>query len=118
MALNAERAEEEKRGRVRWLRPEFQNPGGAAATQADLGLAGIAAPAVKAKVGAKPAWPKDLVGQLSAVRATLAGAARPLPAGDVAKSFKGAPAAKVAELLAALEALGQARQLEGDRYAA
>jgi len=29
VALNHERAEEEKRGLVRWLRPEFQNPGGA-----------------------------------------------------------------------------------------
>lgn len=26
--LNRERAEEEARGVVRWLRPEFQNPGG------------------------------------------------------------------------------------------
>ena len=35
--LNAERAEEERRGPVRWLRPEFQNPGGAkAATQEAL----------------------------------------------------------------------------------
>lgn len=28
VALNAERAEEESRGIVRWLRPEFQNPAG------------------------------------------------------------------------------------------
>jgi hypothetical protein len=26
LALNAERADEERRGIVRWLRPEFQNP--------------------------------------------------------------------------------------------
>lgn len=26
VALNQERAEEEKRGIIRWLRPEFQNP--------------------------------------------------------------------------------------------
>ena len=39
VALNAERAEEERRGIVRWLRPEFQNPQGApAATQAAIGL--------------------------------------------------------------------------------
>ena len=37
VALNAERAAEEKRGLVRWLRPEFQNPTGAkAATQEKL----------------------------------------------------------------------------------
>lgn len=28
VALNAERAEEEKRGLIRWLRPEYQNPSG------------------------------------------------------------------------------------------
>ena len=37
MALNAERAAEERRGLIRWLRPEFQNPTGAkAATQEKL----------------------------------------------------------------------------------
>jgi hypothetical protein len=30
VVLNAERAAEERRGLVRWLRPELQNPGGAA----------------------------------------------------------------------------------------
>jgi len=28
VALNAKRAEEEKRGLIRWLRPAFQNPKG------------------------------------------------------------------------------------------
>ena len=32
VALNAERAAEERRGIIRWLRPEFQNPSGAAAS--------------------------------------------------------------------------------------
>lgn len=43
VALNAERAAEERRGLVRWLRPDFQNPGGPAAatesTQGELALA-------------------------------------------------------------------------------
>jgi hypothetical protein len=37
---------------------------------------------------------------------------------EVASSFKGARIEKVADLLAALEALGQARKLDGDRFAA
>jgi hypothetical protein len=37
VALNAERAAEEARGIVRWLRPEFQNPAGAGAV-AQVGL--------------------------------------------------------------------------------
>lgn len=37
VALNAERAEEERRGLVQWLRPDFQNPSGMrAATQVEL----------------------------------------------------------------------------------
>ena len=39
VALNAERAEEEKRGLIRWLRPEFQNPTGQHAGQGTLGIA-------------------------------------------------------------------------------
>ena len=38
MALNAERAEEERRGIIRWLGPEFQNPTGSAQTQGTLDL--------------------------------------------------------------------------------
>jgi hypothetical protein len=120
VALNAERAEEEKRGIIRWLRPEFQNPGGAATTQQDLGLATTETKPAKSKGqgGTKPPWPKDLVGQISAVRSQLATATVPLKAVDVAKAFKSAKAEKVAELLAALEALGQARKVDGDRFAA
>ena len=41
VALNHERAEEEKRGLIRWLRPEFQNPsGGTSAVQTELELEG------------------------------------------------------------------------------
>ena len=41
VALNHERADEEKRGLIRWQRPEFQNPsGGTAAVQTELELEG------------------------------------------------------------------------------
>ncbi len=56
VALNKERAEEEARGHIRWLRPEYQNPTGARATKgetADLDLG------VVAKVE-KALWPKAL----------------------------------------------------------
>ena len=38
VALNHERAAEEKRGLIRWLRPDFQAPGAATAQQAEIGL--------------------------------------------------------------------------------
>ena len=36
--LNHERAAEEKRGLIRYLRPEYQAPGAAAAQQPEIGL--------------------------------------------------------------------------------
>jgi len=57
VALNAERAEEERRGIIRWLRPEFQNPGGAATTQETLALPAATTPG-KAKPAKKTPCPK------------------------------------------------------------
>ncbi|KKL56911.1 hypothetical protein LCGC14_2240670 [marine sediment metagenome] len=65
VALNHERAEEEARGHVRWLRPDYQNPEGRVA-EARTGKLEIAA----AK-GAKAPWPKTLPAQIAAVREAL-----------------------------------------------
>ena len=54
MVLNAERAEEERRGIVRWLGPEFQNPTGSAQTQGTLALPATN-PAAKSKPAKKTA---------------------------------------------------------------
>jgi hypothetical protein len=62
VALNAERAEEEKRGLIRWLRPEFQNPTGQSAGQGTLGIADKPT-AGKAKKSEKLPWPKTLAEQ-------------------------------------------------------
>jgi hypothetical protein len=115
VALNAERVEEEKRGLIRWLRPEFQNPTGAQAAQGTLGLQPTAA-AGKAKKAEKLSWPKSLAEQAQAVRAALAGQAKPATAGELSKQFKGANAERVRELLATLAALGQARLVGGERF--
>ena len=47
VALNAERAEEERRGIVRWLRPEFQNPSGTAASSQTAIVLAETAPAAE-----------------------------------------------------------------------
>ena len=73
--LNRERAEEEKRGIIRWLRPEFQNPEGtqaATATQGALPIEPEAPEASPAVAGAKRPWPRTLPEQAQAVRAVLA----------------------------------------------
>jgi hypothetical protein len=115
----AERVEEERRGLIRWLRPAFQNPTGRPAVmQWDLDLDLPAAKAAKAKPAKKQPWPKSLAEQARAVRAALAGAAGPVTASELARTFAGVRADKVGELLETLASLGQARPADGGRFAA
>jgi len=119
VALNRERAAEEARGLVRWLRPEFQHPAAAAAAvQLDTELPEAEeGPAPLAPVARRP-WPKKLPEQATALRAALAARPGPATPADLAGGFTGARADRVAELLDALIALGQARQLEDGRVVA
>lgn len=106
VALNKERAEEEKRGLVRWLRPDYQAPKGQAmalpGTEEAADDTDAPASAIVAKV---IPWPKKLSEQISAVR-DLCTKGEEWSSADVAKSFKGAKAEDVAELLEGLAALG------------
>jgi len=114
VALNKERAAEEARGLVRYLRPDFQDPGYCApvATMLDLGEA-------TAMPGSNVIpWPVTLPEQVGAVQSILAAASVPLAAGDIARSFKGKRAATVRPVLDALAGLGMARRLHDGRYAA
>jgi len=114
VALNVERAEEEKCGLIRWLRPEFQNPTGQSAGQGTLGIADKPTSG-KARKAEKLPWPKTLAEQAQAVRTALASRPRPATAGELCKQFKSAKAERVAESLAAL---GQARPVGGERFVA
>ncbi len=112
VALNAQRAAEEKQGLVRWLRPDFQCRGKSDAApameQASLpgteagdsaGSQATASPSATAKLP----WPKLLVEQIQAVRVLRAqGLAT---AEEIAAHFKHKPLKAVQEVLAALEAL-------------
>jgi hypothetical protein len=109
VALNAERAEEERRGIIRWLRPEFQNPAGASAGQqavVDLELEdSSAAAAVTAKQART--WPKELPAQIAAVReAVTAAPNESWSAERAARAFKGAKRSQVEAVLESLSALG------------
>jgi hypothetical protein len=63
----------------------------------------------KARKAEKLPWPKTLAEQAQAVRSALAARPKPATAGELCKQFKSAKAERVAELLATLAALGQAR---------
>lgn len=115
VALNRERAEEEARGHVRWLRPDYQNPTGARAEVQDK-LA--VEPTVAAIAAQKLKWPGKLPDQMQQVKAVLDGAPQALSAEQVAAAFKGARRKTVQDMLATLAAIGQARQTDDARYTA
>jgi hypothetical protein len=113
VALNKERAEEEARGHIRWLRPDYQNPTGQQAAKgqtADMDLG------VVAKLDKAP-WPKALPEQIAAVREALAEAGEARPE-EIARRFMRARSSTVQPLLESLAALGHAEQVSGGRYAA
>ncbi len=120
VALNAERAAEERRGLVRWLRPDYQNPHGTP-VQTTLNL-GEEADAPAGPAPARRALPTRLTEQLQAVREALSAGDGPLTADDVARRFDGKLTAKrralLAELLEALADSGQARRVDATRFAA
>jgi hypothetical protein len=110
VALNKERAQEEARGLVRWLRPEYQIPRfGSPKEKAELDLVGGGAGAeAPVAAGARPNFPADDFGQTAAVMAALASASGPLSADALAAGFKQGrkTAPKVAAVLAALARTG------------
>jgi len=110
VALNAERAEEERNGLVRWLRPEFQNPQGEKTGQRALVEAGGKKVAKgKAAKAQAAAWPKDLPSRIGAVRASIEARRAGLSIDDVASAFKGARRTDVESILESLSRLGLAR---------
>lgn len=113
VALNHERATEERAGKVRWLRPDFQAPKEpVAAKPAEQLEADLAAAEGKAK---KPSLPRQLPEQVAAIRAMLAEADDILSPGELAQRFsQGRRAEKrVRDVLRTLTMLGQAERING-----
>jgi hypothetical protein len=89
VALNKERAAEEARGVVRWLRPDYQAPETVTATTTALITEETEVETVVALTPIEPQpWPKDLKGQLGALRALLTSSARLWTMESVAQAFK------------------------------
>jgi len=109
------RAAEERRGLVRWLRPEYQRP--AAGIAAGFGEGFEAAALGKAKEK-KQEWPKTLPEQARALRQMLATQPGVVTPEQLAKKFMRARVERVEELLQTLVSLGQAREAETGRFAA
>ncbi|MFN7665584.1 MAG: class I SAM-dependent DNA methyltransferase, partial [Inhella sp.] len=131
VALNHRRAAEEAQGRVRWLRPEFQDPARRQAdkatpapTQTALAVEAAAdAPAVAddaeadtpatapAAAATRQAWPAELPAQMRAVADTLARLPGAVSEATLAEHFTGRGPWKkrLPSILQTLEALGRAQ---------
>jgi len=115
VALNRERAEEESRGRIRWLRPEFQDPDYGKAKRAKLvqeELAVVEPTAAKAAL----TLPVQLPERITAVRDTLADMGGIAEVKNIARLYKGRKGPAVREALDALVSLGLAESAD-DLYA-
>jgi hypothetical protein len=133
VALNAERAAEEAKGRIRWLRPDYQNAAGgkrqAGSEEEQRGL-DIQTGGPKPKNVQRPTsnaqgpsrrrlpWPKTLPEQVRVLRDLLSAQSSPVTAEMLAKSFLRARVDKIEELLQTLVTLGQARQAGEGKYVA
>lgn len=118
VALNQERAADEKRGIVHWLRPDFQIPRlghkvhGHQQHEADLGEPVAAAAEVK--------WPADGLDQIRSVRDMLAVANGPVRPDALSAAFSGRSTPKRREriraVLETLVATGSARAGDAGYY--
>ncbi|MDH7451676.1 class I SAM-dependent DNA methyltransferase [Luteimonas composti] len=124
VALNAERAAEEARGHVRWLRPDFQAPDARRVPEQQALATGDApaddeAEAAPAAAVKPQPWPKDTVEQVRAVADLLAASPVPLSIDDIAARFtaRGPWKKRLPRLLDMLVALGRAQE-QGGRYGA
>ena len=130
MQLNTQRAAEEAQGRVRWLRPEFQNPQNSVqkqeqlpqeqqAEEADFGGEKPLSKSEQAKTTQHP-WPSTLPEQVRAVANALAASPIPLTLPAIEARFKGRGPWKkgLPTLLQTLEALGRAQAVATEGGAA
>lgn len=121
VALNHERAAEEKRGLVHWLRPDYQIPKlGVKAPKVEgehVGMLDIIVPGVSDKLK----WPSDGLEQIRLVRNILAKAPAPTIPDAIAAEFDGKNTAKrkdrIGQVLEILVATGLAQtgELDGQR---
>ena len=114
-ALNAQRAAEERRGLIRWLRPSFQDPTGST-SQIELGGGDGETSSSAAPLVTKTPWPKTLVAQVQAVEAALRTVHGTVTPVTLARTFQRAPAGAVAEILETLATLGRTRLLHDGTY--
>lgn len=109
--LNTQRAAEEARGHVRWLRPDFQAPEVEQGEIATGEGAQAAAAEVPAAASGKLVFPKSMVERVQTLRDDLAQGPRTVDA--LADRYKRKPRKSVEETLQAVAVAGMAYEEEG-----
>ncbi|MEZ4267525.1 MAG: hypothetical protein R3F39_14195 [Myxococcota bacterium] len=100
VALNAERAEEESRGLIRYLRPDYQAP--TEPTQLAMDTEDEDQPEIPAAPKPqtdRPDWPAGLVARIALVQSALKTTPTPTTPESLARTFKNAKTDQVAEIL-------------------
>jgi len=113
VALNRERAAEERAGKVRWLRPEFQAPTETAERRRAEQIEADLVPMAAADTGPKPKLPTKLPDQVAAVRALLMAENAPIHSTALARRFVRSRTSEqtVAQILETLTILGQTERV-------
>lgn len=114
--LNRVRDVEEARGRVRWLRPDFQPARAGIRTPAadrDAGLGSQPVPPLR-----RPAFPTDRYEQPLAIQASLAREAGPVECHELARRFSGGVrlAPRIGRVLTTLHRYGHVQRLHDGRW--
>lgn len=118
VALNAERAQEEARGHVRWLRPDYQEPrfGKAKTERAEELPLALSVVAIDRGL---PAFPTRREEQILAVADVLAASGAPMRAGEISRAFRRGGKRiepKVERLLGALARFGHIVALQDGSF--
>ena len=118
--LNAERAQEEQRGLIRWLRPAYQRPRAGiidAQAAAETG-AQLSVPLPLEIKAQKPLLPASDLERTAAVFTALMAASTPLDAASLARRFRQGAKAEpdIARILASLSRLGHIHATANQTY--
>ena len=113
--LNHERAQEEKAGHVRYMRPAYQAP---ELQQSMLALPSITTTDATTATTDMQAWPAELAEQMQAVWAMVQQAGQPVDPTQVAKYFRRAKPERVRPLLDTLTTLALLRKTSEGVYVA
>lgn len=109
--LNKARAAEEKKGLIRWLRPEFQSPESTRREEApSLPIPQAQAQQTTRKPVELTPWPKDEAGRIALLMKTLRALGREATTNELAAGIKGASAAKIERVAQSLAVHGLIRK--------